>query len=272
MDARTGTIRREGLEAVMNPCDAVAVETALRVREVLGGLVQPGASGAGTAILDSEATVHVFTMGPLKAAAVVREALAMGADDGCLLSDARFAGADVFATAYTLIQGMRRAGACDLIVCGRQTTDGGTTQVGGTLAELLGVPHIGDVVRLVAADAQGLSLVQAAERELLTLRVAYPCVISVDPALFTPRLPTLRAKLAAGKHDVGMVALEDLADGNEWHYGLKGSPTKVERVYPAPPVARRERIALEPYAAARLILDIAERLAPPRGAYDSPRD
>jgi electron transfer flavoprotein beta subunit len=248
MDPVTGTIRREGLEAVVNPFDLPAIETALRLRRAV------------------PAEVHVFTMGPAKAAAVVREALSIGADRGYLLSDPRFSGADVFATAYTLVQGMRTVGAYDLIVCGKQTTDGGTSQVGGTIAQMLGVPHVGRVAKLVEADDQGLTVVQELESELLTVRVGYPCVVSVEPAVFTPRLPGLRSKLAASKLQVTTLELGDLDDEDETHYGLKGSPTKVEKLFPVPPTPRRDLRVMTAEAAVDLILDQVWRLRRPGGA------
>lgn len=248
MDPATGTIRREGLAAVINSCDLPAIETALRVKQAV------------------TAEVDVFTMGPMKAVAVVREALGMGADRGHLLSDPRFSGADVFATGYALVQGMRAVGAYDLIVCGKQTTDGGTSQVGGTIAQMLGVPHIGRVTKLVEADERGVTIVQELELELLTLRVGFPCVVSVEPGIFTPRLPSLTSKLAAGKRQVTVLSLEDLGDSDPTHYGVKGSPTKVEKVYPAALTPRRDLSAMDAEAAADLILSQARRLKRPGGA------
>ena len=104
IDPKTGTLKRDGVESKMNPFDLYALETALRLKERHGG------------------TVTVVTMGPPQAEAVVREAFMMGADKGAVLSDRRFGGADVLATAYTLSQGARKAGRFDLVVCGRQTS------------------------------------------------------------------------------------------------------------------------------------------------------
>jgi electron transfer flavoprotein beta subunit len=247
MDPATGTIRREGLATVINFCDLPAIETALHVKQAV------------------TAEVDVFTMGPMKATAAVREALSMGADRGYLLSDARFSGADVYATAYTLVQGMRMIGAYDLLVCGKQTTDGGTSQVGGTIAQMLGVPHIGRVTKLVEANGQGVTIVQELERELLTLHVSFPCVVSVEPGIFTPRLPSLKSKLAAGRQQVAVLSLEDLSDTDPTHYGVKGSPTKVEKVYPAELTPRRDLSAVDAEAAADLILSQVRRLTQPRG-------
>jgi len=247
MDPTTGTIRREGLAAVINACDPPAIETALHVRQAV------------------TAEVDVFTMGPTKAVAVVREALGMGADRGYLLSDPRFSGADVYATAYTLVQGMRLVGDYGLIVCGKQTTDGGTSQVGGTIAQMLGVPHLGQVTKLIEVDEQEVTIVQELERELLTLRVGFPCVVSVEPGIFTPRLPSLKSKLAADKRQVTVLSLKDLGDTDPTHYGVKGSPTKVEKVYPMALTPRRDLSAMDAEAAADLILSQVRRLTRPGG-------
>lgn len=248
MDPATGTIRREGLAAVINSYDLPAIETALRVKQRVA------------------TEVDVFTMGPTKAVAVVREALGMGVDRGYLLSDPRFSGADVFATAYALVQGMRTVGAYDLLVCGKQTTDGGTSQVGGTIAQMLGVPHVGRVTKLVDADRRGVTIVQELERELLTLRVGFPCVVSVEPGIFTPRLPSLKSKLAAAKRQVTILSLQDLGDADPTHYGVKGSPTRVEKVYPAALTPRRDLSAMDAETAADLILGQVRRLTRPGGA------
>ena len=117
VDPQTGVLKRAGVESKMNPYDLYALETALRLREEHGG------------------SVTVLSMGPPQAQAVIREAFAMGADAGVLLSDRRFGGADVLATSYTLAQGVRRAGRFDLLICGKQTTDGDTAQVGPEIAE-----------------------------------------------------------------------------------------------------------------------------------------
>ena len=124
VDPVTGVLVRNGVESKMNPYDLYAIETALKLREERGG------------------TVSVISMGPPQAKAVIYEAFSMGADEGALISDRRFGGADVLATSYTLSQGIRKFGSFDLILCGKQTTDGDTAQVGPQTAEKLGIPQI----------------------------------------------------------------------------------------------------------------------------------
>ncbi|NLE69503.1 MAG: electron transfer flavoprotein subunit beta/FixA family protein, partial [Clostridiales bacterium] len=117
VDEETGVLQRSGVASKMNPFDLFALETALRLKEAGGG------------------SVTVGTMGPPQARDIIQEAFMMGADEGYLFSDRRLAGADVLATSYTLSQAIRSLGDYDLILCGKQTTDGDTAQVGPAIAE-----------------------------------------------------------------------------------------------------------------------------------------
>ena len=130
VDEKTGVLKRDGVDSKMNPYDLYALETALRLRKKVGG------------------NVSVITMGPPQATEVVKEAYMMGVDRGALISDRKFAGADVLATAYTISQGIRKMGEFDLILCGKQTTDGDTAEVGPEIAEYLKIPHIANVIKI----------------------------------------------------------------------------------------------------------------------------
>ena len=123
IDPETGAMKRMSGATRTNPYDLFALETALRIREQQGG------------------TVTVLTMGPPQAEEMMRDAYTMGADDAVILSDRKFAGADVLATSYALSQAIQVLGGADLILCGRQTTDGDTAQVGPAIAEHLHMPH-----------------------------------------------------------------------------------------------------------------------------------
>ena len=131
IDEKTGVLKRDGVASKMNPFDLFAIESAMRLKEQYGG------------------RVTALTMGPPQAEKVLREAFMMGVDDAVLLSDRRFGGADVLATSYTISQGIRKIGSYDLILCGKQTTDGDTAQVGAELAEFLGIPHLANVTKLM---------------------------------------------------------------------------------------------------------------------------
>lgn len=213
MDPERGTLIRDGATAT-NPYDLFAVEAALRIREMLGG------------------EVTAFTMGPPGAQTTLREAMAMGADHGVLISDRALSGADVLATSYTLSQAIRLKGPFDLIVFGRQTTDGDTAQVGPAVAVHLGLPYLcwidaidscsGEQICVRCADSDGTSVCE----------MRLPGVICVDKGIGQPRIPALKAKLAAKKAEIETLTAGDLPDRDLSHYGLEGSATRVEKIYP----------------------------------------
>ena len=213
IDPETGVLKRDGVSAKMNPYDLYALETALQLKARMG------------------AHVAVITMGPPQAQAIIREAYMMGADEGCLLSDRRFAGSDVLATSYTLAGGIRRMGAFDLILCGRQTTDGDTAQVGPAVAEHLGIPHVSWVSRIESAAETGIVAEQNLEDSLGLVRLPFPCLITVEKDISTPRLPSYRNLLQTRDRPIRLLGLSDLTDRSESRYGLSGSPTQVERVF-----------------------------------------
>ena len=136
VDPVTGVLKRDGADSKMNPYDLYALETALQLKETYGG------------------KVTVITMGPPSAEEVIKEAFSMGADEGYLMTDRKFAGADVLATAYTLSQGIRIAGDFDVIICGKQTTDGDTAQVGPEMSEYLDIPCIANVIEINGVRAR----------------------------------------------------------------------------------------------------------------------
>ncbi len=221
VDEKTGVLRRSGVAGKMNPYDLYALETALRLKERHGG------------------TVTVGTMGPPQAQAVVREAYMMGADDGYVFSDRRLGGADVLATGYTLSQAIRSVGDFDLILCGRQTTDGDTAQVGPAIAEYLGIPHAAWVSRLTPSG-DGVDAEQQLQDVIETVHMPFPCLVTVEQDICMPRLPSLKTARAIGDKPVHMLGLDAFPDTDEAHYGLAGSATQVERIFPPANEAEHE--------------------------------
>ncbi|MFH1512151.1 MAG: electron transfer flavoprotein subunit beta/FixA family protein [Bacillota bacterium] len=213
VDEKTGVLKRAGVQSKMNPYDLYALETALRLKEAHGG------------------TVTVGTMGPPQAQAVVKEAYMMGADDGYMFSDRRLGGADVLATSYTLSQAIRSAGDFDLILCGRQTTDGDTAQVGPAIAEYMGIPHAAWVSKLELRD-DGIDVEQQLQDVIETVHMPFPCLVTVEQDIFMPRLPSLKREKEIRDKTIHIVTLDDFMDQNPDHYGLSGSPTQVERIFP----------------------------------------
>ncbi|HEY8500420.1 MAG TPA: electron transfer flavoprotein subunit beta/FixA family protein, partial [Clostridia bacterium] len=159
VDEQTGVLKRAGIESKMNPYDLYALETALRIKERVGG------------------TITVLTMGPMQAESIIREAYMMGVDEGYILSDRTFAGADVLATSYTLSQGIKIIGNFDLIICGKQTTDGDTAQVGPAIAEHLDIPHVAWVSKINEVDDRKITVEQDLAESVECVELYYPCLI-----------------------------------------------------------------------------------------------
>ena len=214
VDPVTGVLRRDGVASKMNPYDLYGIELALSLTETYGGEVQ------------------TVTMGPPQAKSVIVESICMGAKCGTVLSDRKFAGADVLATAYTLSQGIRRAGEFDLIVCGKQTTDGDTAQVGAEVAEYLGIPNVSNVLSVDAIEDGKAFLTVALDDKLVKQSITLPCLISVDGDINSPRLPSYKVKQTVTDDMVKFLSFADFKDQNEAHYGLRGSATQVERIFP----------------------------------------
>ena len=222
IDPVTGVLKRDGVESKMNPYDLYALETALRFKQEYG------------------AELTVITMGPPQAKAVIKEAFMMGVDHGFLLSDRRFGGADVLATSYTISQGLRAAGDFDLIICGKQTTDGDTAQVGSELAEFLDIPHVTSVCKVHGIDTDGITVDLDLPLHIQTAKVKFPCLITVEKGIFEPRLPSYKLKLATADREIKVLTLDDLTDKDPAHYGLNGSPTQVKRIFPPEHSTTRE--------------------------------
>lgn len=246
IDPTTGTLKRDGVPAKMNPFDLYALETAVRIRD--------RTSAVHLQSSPSPSSVTVLTMGPPQCEKVVREAFMMGADRGVILSDRAFGGADVLMTSFTLAEAVKKTGPYDLIVCGKQTTDGDTAQVGAEMAEWLGIPHvvnvkgIGDIDE-VKGGGEGEQrkgsitvTVDLPDYEIVE-RIPFPCLMTVEKGIFEPRLPSYRLKCATADREITWLGLKDLPDQDPKHYGLNGSPTQVKRIFP--PESHVERMTIE---------------------------
>ena len=221
VDEATGVLKRDGVASKMNPYDLFALETALRLREAHGGRVVVG------------------TMGPPQAQAVIREAYQMGADEGYVFSDRRLGGADVLATSYTLSQAIRSVGDFDLILCGKQTTDGDTAQVGPAIAEHMGIPHAAWVSH-IQPSGSGVDVEQQLQDVIETAHMPFPCLVTVEQDIFMPRLPSLKTAREVKDKPIHILGLDSFLDTDPSHYGLTGSPTQVERIFPPENDVQRE--------------------------------
>ncbi|MCP1101405.1 electron transfer flavoprotein beta subunit [Aequitasia blattaphilus] len=214
MDEKTGLMKRSGLETITNPYDLSALEAALRIKE------------------EANATVDVFSMGPENAEAMIKDAYAYGVDKGYLLTDSRFGGADVLVTSYTLMQGILAVNKYDLIICGKQTTDGDTSQVSPALAKWLGLPNYQGVIKLLEISNDGMEIHQDLGEFIQVLKINYPCLISVNREGFVPRMPSFKGRLESKNKSVNEMSIDNLEDGDVNHYGIKGSTTKVKKIFP----------------------------------------
>ena len=214
VDEKTGVLKRDGIDTKMNPYDLYALETAFNIKEKKGG------------------SISVISMGPPQAMEVIREAFSMGADNGVLISDRKFAGADVLATSYTISQGIRKTGDFDLIICGKQTTDGDTAQVGPEIAEYLGIPHVANVRKILEIENDYITVEMDMPNTVEIVEVKYPCLLTVEKDIFEPRLPSYRKKIESKDREIKVISLSDFEDKDENKYGLNGSPTQVERIFP----------------------------------------
>lgn len=211
MDPVTGTMIREGLESVINPLDLYALEEAIALREIHGGIVT------------------VLTMGPDNARAALKEALSMGCDRAILASDREFAGADTWSTSYVLAECIKYCGEFDLILAGERATDGDTGQVGPGTAAWLDLPFLTYVNKIVSVAKEYLTVERLVENGYETHDILTPCLITVIKEINYPRLPTLNGKKRARQSEIQLISTKEL-NLNKDFIGLKGSPTRVIKI------------------------------------------
>ncbi len=212
IDPIKGTLIRTKDNNKINPYDLFAIESALRLKELYGGRVTS------------------LTMGPPQSKIVVEESIAMGCDNGIVLSDRAFAGSDVLSTSYALSQAIKKFNNFDLIICGKQTTDGDTAQVGVELAEFLNIPNLSNVVSITKINEKYLSVNTNQEKLFVRQTIQLPCLLNIDNGINTPRLPSY--KRMNQNMDIIFFTLDDLEDKKIENYGLDGSATQVEKIFP----------------------------------------
>lgn len=217
IDEKTGTMIRDGVEAELNPLDLHAVEAAVRIKE---------SRPAG------EVRVTAVTMGPPAARKAIKYAVAMGCDDGILLSDRKFGGADTLATARTLAAALKQEGPFDLYLAGERATDGETGQVGPACAEILGIPAFTYVSGIEELTDEKITVLRSVEGGHEKTAAKLPAMVIPVKEMNIPRLCTLSGKLRAKASDVPLVTAEELSLQTE-DTGLTGSATQVVNVtYP----------------------------------------
>jgi electron transfer flavoprotein beta subunit len=212
INKETNTIIREGVESIINPFDTYAVEEGLRLKDKFSG------------------KVTVLSMGIPSVANLLKETIALGVDDAVLLSDRAFAGADSLATSYALSMGIKKIGQYDLIICGKQATDGDTAQVGPSLAEKLGIPHTTYVKKIESICDGYIRCQRMTEDGYEVVEMPLPAVITVVKEINEPRLPSIRGMMRAKKANVAVWTADDIGADKSF-CGLNGSPTQVVKTF-----------------------------------------
>jgi len=212
IDSQTNTLIREGIKNIINPFDTYALEEGVRIKERYGG------------------KVIAISMGPPQAEEALREAISAGADEAILLSDSAFAGADTLATANTLARAIDKLEPYDLIICGRQTVDGDTGQVGPELSEMLGIPFVAYVSKIEEIDGERMRVQRMIEDGHEVIEMPLPGVITVVKEINLPRLPSLRG-LAKARSAVIPIWTPRELDIDKHVVGLSGSATKVIKIF-----------------------------------------
>ncbi len=217
IDPETNTLIREGVPSILNPYDQFAVEEAIRVRGMVG-------SG----------TITVLSMGPPQARTALMKCLALGADDAVLLSDRAFAGADTWATSFTLAKAIQNIGEFDLILCGLQAIDGDTAQVGPELSEHLGIPQITYVEEVMNLNDGKVEVKKQTEDGFQILLATTPALFCLMPSTsFEPGIPPMSGILKAKRKPFQVWDAATL-NCDPSRLGLEGSFTRVIRTYPPP--------------------------------------
>ncbi|MBI9061238.1 MAG: electron transfer flavoprotein subunit beta/FixA family protein [Marinilabiliaceae bacterium] len=230
-----GTVNRAALPAIFNPEDLNALEQALRLKDRYPG-----------------SKVTILTMGPGRAADVIREGMYRGADNGYLLTDRAFAGSDTLATSYAISCAIKKMTDCDLIIAGRQAIDGDTAQVGPQVAEKLNLPQVTYAEEVISADKKKIVIKRRLERGVETVEMPIPGVITVNASApdCRPRnakllmkfkhARTMTERQGEAEDYIDMTAdrpylniaewsVNDIETDTNW-LGLSGSPTKVKKI------------------------------------------
>lgn len=221
MNPKTNTMDRRTAPAILNPYDAHAVEEAVKLKERYGG------------------TVSVVTMGPPPAVKAIKKCIEIGADEGYLITDRRFAGADTLATSYAVtkaIEKISKEKPVDLIICGKMSIDGDTGQVGPGIARRLDIPPLTSVNKVVeVSKEEGYATVhRKLEDGYEVVKSSLPCLFSVEKTINEVPYSPFPNMLKAAKYQPHIWSVDDLDDVDIKQVGLKGSPTIVSKVW-APP-------------------------------------
>jgi electron transfer flavoprotein beta subunit len=219
IDPKTNTLVREGVVSVINPFDMYAIEEGVRLKERFGG------------------KVTVITMGPPQAQDALRDALSLGIDEAILLSDRAFAGSDTWATSMVLSRAIEKSGDVDLVICGKQASDGDTAQVGPGIAAHLNLPQATYVRKVDTVHMDTNPKMMVVERLLEEgyeiIELSLPAVVTVLKEINEPRMPSLKGKMRAKSAQIPVWTNKELGI-EPTQLGLTGSPTQVMKIFTPP--------------------------------------
>lgn len=219
VNPKTNTLDRSSAPAILNPYDAHAVEEAVRIKQQHGG------------------KITVVSMGPPQAINAIRKCIEIGADEGVLISDRAFAGADTLATSYALtkaIEKVQKQEPIDLILCGKHAIDGDTGQVGPGIARRMSIPPITNVIKVenVASKEGKVEVRRKIENGYEILQSTTPCLLTVEKEINEVAYSPLPNMIKAAKYEPAVWSVKDLDDVDMTKLGMKGSPTVVGKMWP----------------------------------------
>ena len=232
----TNTLDRTGVENIMNPYDRQALEVALCLKDKEG------------------AKVTVLTMGLPQATDILKEAIAMGADDGVLLSDRVLGGSDTLATSLALAAAVKHLGEFDLVLCGKQAVDGDTAQVGPQISEHLDIPVISYAQNL-KVEGDSVIVERQYDDRYHVLKAKMPCLVTALAELNEPRYMTPGGIFDAYDAEITVWGRKDLKDVDDSNLGLKGSPTQIAKASDKVRKGSGEKVALDPAESVDYIMD-----------------
>ncbi|MGB4520492.1 MAG: electron transfer flavoprotein subunit beta/FixA family protein [Candidatus Omnitrophota bacterium] len=212
INPETNTLIREGVKAIINPFDMYAIEEGIRLKERFTG------------------KLTIITMGPPQAEAALREAISLGADEGILVCDRAFAGSDTWATSYTLAGAIKKLGEFDLILCGKQASDGDTAQVGPGISTHLNIPQVTYVKKIEEVKDKTMRVERMMEEGFEIIETPLPALLTVVKEINEPRLPSLKGLMRAKSAKITLWTQKDL-DLDPQNIGLSGSPTQVVKIF-----------------------------------------
>ncbi|MFH1128065.1 MAG: electron transfer flavoprotein subunit beta/FixA family protein [Candidatus Omnitrophota bacterium] len=215
INPETNTLIREGVKAIINPFDMYAIEEGIRLKERFTG------------------KLTIITMGPPQAEAALREAISLGADEGILVCDRAFAGSDTWATSYTLAGAIKKLGEFDLILCGKQASDGDTAQVGPGISTHLNIPQVTYVKKIEEVKDKTMRVERMMEEGFEIIETPLPALLTVVKEINEPRLPSLKGLMRAKSAKITLWTQKDL-DLDPQNIGLSGSPTQVVKIFTPP--------------------------------------